>query len=258
MPRSFAALWLPRPSWRVRAAAWLFVIVLAVAAGARGALACVADAECDDGVACSLIDTCQLGVCVPGGGGDADGDLVCDADDNCPALANAGQSDLDGDGDGDACDDDDVDLNVVIARLRRSINVAHPNGAILSKGDFLRLAPEAPLTVTGGFIVRVEDQVGLDVTFTFTQGECLTNAKNRIKCKNADNTRQIILQPVSGTNQQDYRYSGKFSKLALAGPFFMPVRVTITNGPATLEQGIDRVGSIIDCRQTTLGMNCKE
>jgi hypothetical protein len=38
----------------------------------------------------------------------------------------------------------------------------------------------------------------------------------------------------------------------------MPVRITITNGPATLEEGIDRVGSILDCRQTTLGMTCKE
>jgi hypothetical protein len=38
----------------------------------------------------------------------------------------------------------------------------------------------------------------------------------------------------------------------------MPVRVTITNGPATLVEGIDRVGDILDCRQTTLGMTCKE
>lgn len=38
---------------------------------------------------------------------DDDGDGVVDADDNCPAVANAGQADLDGDTTGDACDPDD-------------------------------------------------------------------------------------------------------------------------------------------------------
>jgi thrombospondin type 3 repeat protein/galactose oxidase-like protein len=37
-------------------------------------------------------------------GGDADGDGVADAGDNCPLVANAGQEDFDGDHSGDACD----------------------------------------------------------------------------------------------------------------------------------------------------------
>jgi hypothetical protein len=40
-----------------------------------------------------------------GQGGDTDGDGVCDAADNCPAVANADQADTDGDGVGDACED---------------------------------------------------------------------------------------------------------------------------------------------------------
>jgi len=40
---------------------------------------------------------------------DADGDGVVDTKDNCPAVANAAQTDSDSDGKGDACDDSDVD-----------------------------------------------------------------------------------------------------------------------------------------------------
>ena len=84
--------------------------------------ACVSDAECDDLDACSEIDTCEAGVCVSGGGGDGDGDGTCEADDNCPGVANASQDDLDGDSDGDACDEVDRVLNVVVARIKKNIN----------------------------------------------------------------------------------------------------------------------------------------
>src|SRR4029077_17514755 len=44
------------------------------------ALACVTDAECDNADPCSAPDTCNAGSCVLGGGGDANDDLVCDAE----------------------------------------------------------------------------------------------------------------------------------------------------------------------------------
>lgn len=48
---------------------------------------------------------------------DADGDGIADAQDNCPAVANADQADSDGDGVGDVCDTTPVDLSAVAARL---------------------------------------------------------------------------------------------------------------------------------------------
>ncbi len=84
---------------------------------------------CSDGNACTTGDSCQDAVCVPSGMvdcddldpctidscltetgclytalPDADGDGICDATDNCPAVRNPVQADMDGDGDGDGCD----------------------------------------------------------------------------------------------------------------------------------------------------------
>ena len=73
---------------------------------------CADDAACDDANGCTL-DHCAPGGCVREylapccGPGDADGDGVTGACDNCPVDPNPLQSDADGDGAGDACDDDD-------------------------------------------------------------------------------------------------------------------------------------------------------
>ncbi len=50
--------------------------------------------------------TSLAGSC-PGASTDADGDGICRDADNCPWLANPGQSETDGDGSGDECDVDD-------------------------------------------------------------------------------------------------------------------------------------------------------
>lgn len=58
---------------------------------------CEEDDDCPEGV------PCINGTCVSGNG-DADGDGVADAEDNCPGVSNADQADEDGDGVGDACE----------------------------------------------------------------------------------------------------------------------------------------------------------
>lgn len=235
---------------------------LALLAGAPAAWACVSDAECDDGVTCTLIDTCQAGVCVPGGGGDGDGDGICDAEDNCPAAANTGQADLDGDHAGDACDADDRELNLVVVKVMRNVSKtpSKQNGRIFLKGDFLTLG-ETPFGATSGFLVRVQDGPGaslLDATFSWAPTDCQTNSSGVIKCKSPDKRVQAVFNPIKGFPGAAYRFIMKMSRLGLPGPFAEPVVVTIVNQPATLVQGTDRVGVILDCRQINSGIVCRE
>jgi hypothetical protein len=66
---------------------------------------------------------------------DGDGDGITDADDNCPAVANADQADADGDGIGDACDafpndpDNDADGDGVGGDTDNCPAVANPDQA---------------------------------------------------------------------------------------------------------------------------------
>src|SRR5690242_527830 len=62
---------------KLRAGAFFSLLYLAAALTGR-ALACSTDADCDNGDVCSVPDTCVAGICLLGGGGDVNGDLVCD------------------------------------------------------------------------------------------------------------------------------------------------------------------------------------
>lgn len=286
---------LPLAPARVRVLAALATLLLAL--GAQPALAqpCAVDGDCDDGLACNgtetcnlgtlecdpgtpladntpcdvpgsvtctFIDTCQSGVCTAGGGGDTDGDGTCEADDNCPGVANPDQADLDADTDGNACDPEDRILNVVVARVKMNIGTpAKPTGGLLARGDFLATPPEAPLSAATGMLVRVEDSETLDVTIVWPASECETNSKGLIKCKSPDKKKHLIVKPVNGSGGTLFRYTFRASRLDLQGPFFEPMVVTITTGPGnppTLVTGLDRKGEIIDCRQTNIGMSCRE
>lgn len=224
---------------------------------ARAATACTVDAECDDGDSCSVADTCVSGACVPGGGGDVDGDGVCELDDTCPGVSNPSQIDLDGDGLGNACDDTDAPLNVIVFKIQGRRNPTNPNGRMFVKGDFIVLPPDDQLSLTDGLALRVHDQLGLDATFTWLASECQTTGAGAIKCKDATRKRKAIIKPLEA-DPRIYRYAFRLKRLDVTGPFLDPVIVTITTGPATLVVGTDRVGDITDCATTNRGLACRE
>lgn len=69
----------------------------------------VPDLPCDDEDSCTTDDTCVDGVCI-GTLEDCDGDGVCDLEDNCPTVPNAGQDPAACNGPFDFDHDGDVDL----------------------------------------------------------------------------------------------------------------------------------------------------
>jgi hypothetical protein len=71
---------------------------------------CLSNDEADDTLCSPDADSCSYDVCESGScthpdSGDSDGDLVCDAEDNCPLVSNPNRADGDKDGKGDACDE---------------------------------------------------------------------------------------------------------------------------------------------------------
>jgi len=218
---------------------------------------------------CSVPDFCTSGVCTEGGSGDPDGDGICSADDNCPAIANPTQADLDGDSLGDACDANDAAINVTRARVRRNTsgNPAKPNGIVKVSGDMIVNLPGGDSLVSPtGFAVRVVDGLNLDTDAlasppSWTGAQCVVKTVpangviRTITCKSADKNSTLVIRAVNPVNpalSQVYKFVVTVRRIAINGPFDEPVTTT-------LEQGaIDRVGTINDCQSNTSGISCKE
>jgi hypothetical protein len=237
----------------------LLAIWFVLIAGPATAGACTSDAECDDGDTCSLIDVCLAGVCVSGGGGDTDGDGRCEAEDVCPGIADPLQLDLDEDGLGDLCDGDDAVIELIVAKLKpnRKTPPQQPDGMFLGKGEFITAPPEDTFQIAQGLLVRIQDALMVDETFSWDAGECTTGTNGVIKCFSVDRLRKIVLKPLR-TFPRLFRFVFRIKKLDIHGPFFGPVVISLVNSPAQLTEGTDRVGEIIDCFATNAGLKCKE
>ncbi len=153
---------------------------------------------CDSGDACSAPDQCAQGACIAGGGGDRDGDGICDLDDDCPADADPSQADLDGDGAGDACDDADAPLHVTRARIRGERTPGAANGRIVVKGDFTTAPPRDVFASADGVALHVVDAQALDVRVTWSAGECRVG-RRRIACRKGDGSARATFATRAAT-----------------------------------------------------------
>ena len=204
------------------------------------------DTPCDDGqpVICSLPYTCQEDLCTAGGG-DMDGDQVCNDDDNCPSVANTNQADLDGDGVGNACDPVDATIALGEARIQHSSEPAQPNdGRIILKGTFQMGPSEGPFSDAAGISVRVQDGLGLDYTVSWSPGRC-ADSGTRIRCRSGSGwLRGTFWQRPSGPGQ--YGFHIALSRVDLHDMLQGPVTVDIMHGDS-----IDRVGTLDACGRST-------
>jgi hypothetical protein len=194
-------------------------------------------APCNAGGSCSTPDACAGGVCVEGGS-DADGDGICDADDDCPDVLDPGQSDLDGDGLGDACDDADVPLFVTRASMTGG-------GSIRVRGTF----PASGFGAATGIVAEVADGGNVDVHVEWPAAACATGSTGRIKCRTADGLARARFTPRrDGT----VRAGIQLRHQVLQPPFAAPIRLTVTTGD------VDRAGSIAACTTTPTTIKCRQ
>jgi len=210
-------------------------------------------AVCDSGsgVTCSLPDVCEAGVCTVGGGGDSDGDGICDAADNCPTVANADQRDLDGDGQGDACDPDDAPLVLTYVAVKDAKHPAAAKGTFVARG---RLSADAPdrFTSGSGIALHLTDAATLDMQMAWLPSECLT-AHGDIGCreKGDPSTKASFRRnrKAAGT----FKVKLRVAHLALHAPFVAPLNVTVTD-----DKFVDRVATMTKCRSASARMSCVE
>jgi hypothetical protein len=205
---------------------------------------------CDSGDdTCSELDTCDgAGTCDnTGGGGDAEPDLTCELDDNCPGDSNADQADQDNDGDGDVCDIDDaagMSLRKVVVRksLQSNRDVWRAVGDLdtTSTPTF-----ETALLSGGATVILRQEGTAVEVgQFSFDGGEC-QNRPRVILCK--DTLTRSVLRVRRRLTPDFYKVVAIVKRQFLNVPTLAETPLTVslqTNG-----DGIDRLDAISACKQ---------
>jgi hypothetical protein len=193
---------------------------------------------------------CATGACTTNGSDDADGDGVCDADDNCLAVANADERDLDGDGAGDVCDDSDAVLAVRQALVHTGGRGRDHIGGIAVRGTF-PVSGTDTFGAASGLAVRVTDAVGVDVRVEWAASECGTFRRGRIVCRSASDPASHGKFLPLATSPGVLKYKLRLAHVGAVGPVTPPLTVTLTH-----DAGVDRVGAAGVCRTIPAGQAC--
>ena len=215
----------------------LLAVFVAFGSARFATASCTVDADCDNGDTCSVPDQCVLGTCVLGGGGDLNGDLVCDAE-----L-------------------DEITIRLTKLILRRKTFPTVDNSSVKGRCDMWTSgSPGGAFTGDQGVAIRVKDALsetpppgdGIDSSVGFLPSECETTSGGQVRCKRADGHATLKVSPRSLASNQ-YKVSFKAKGIAdLAGPFFGPVRVVISRGQRHSSDLIQ------DCKLSDSGMKCRE
>lgn len=211
------------------------------------------------GVACSLGAICNdEGICGhPLGSEDPDDDQICSWDDICPEVPDPRQADLDGDGAGDACDPLDATIRLERASLRWSSPIAAADGSLRIGGVLEMPIGVAPLPEGEPIAVRFTDGVRTDRSIEFAASECRSEG-GAVRCRRAagPRARLVVKLADSPSNRRFYRVDLRARGLDLSGPFQPPIALEVLSSPPVRGAGIDRAGSILDCRSSARGLRC--
>jgi uncharacterized delta-60 repeat protein/uncharacterized repeat protein (TIGR01451 family) len=169
---------------------------------------------------------------------DQDGDGVPDAQDNCPAVANADQADSDGDGVGDACDMPLVSIN--------DVSVTEGNSGSTQATFTVSLGYVSTSTVTvdyatvAGSAAAGSDFVSATGTATIPAGQTSTTVSVTVlgdTAVEADETYRVILSNATNAQVGDGEGNGTILNDDVPPPATADVTLGLTASPTRVAPG---------------------
>jgi hypothetical protein len=254
-----------------------------VASAPPACVACTADADCDDGLACNGAETCNLGtemcesgtpvVCDDGNdctadacaepagscvappepdGTSCDDGITCSIPDSCQSgVCDGGGTDANAN---DVCDEDEVGPLAVQQVVIKAQRAGAGNGKVIAKASFVTAPPGDTLDASGPITLRAEDLMTVDVQYTWPVGECTLRGpagRQKVVCKSADRKSKATFKPDRQVTN-GFKLKAKLGNLAIDPPFAGPAVLTLTYGPGTV-----RSGSIAACVAKPTSLKCK-
>jgi hypothetical protein len=163
-------------------------------------------------------------VCV---GVDTDADGVCDDVDNCPADANADQSDVDFDATGDVCDPVDGEM----AEPKVSLRLLTVSIRGQAKGYVQTTPPLETFVVADTVSVTIRDGGSTVLTTTWPAEEC-TLVRTTTRCRSDDRSALLVMKRVASVAGL-YRMRVRTKQSQIATQFPGPGTVALTTGDLT-------------------------